>query len=108
MRTTQFIGLTDACKKLVENLERKEIPSYSTIGMFDEEIPLGVFYDKEENIRLVEFEQASPWSSGPMIFTGLCSQNEDCCDNWKEAEGPIIEEDGYRSEYNPETGLYYV
>ena len=72
-RSTQWIGLTRLGWAFVKDL--KTLPSDKNIeGMFEETIPLGkwegpTLYNKNTVIR--EVVQASPWSSGPMIFTSL-------------------------------------
>lgn len=101
MRTTQFIGLTQRCKEQVLGLTRVQSTSWQTFGMFDEDIPLGLYY-KNGELHAVEYVIANPWSSGPMIFTGLVTANGPSPYNWKESETLM---DG---EYNPEKGLYYV
>jgi hypothetical protein len=76
MRETQYIGLTKLAEDYVSNLKELESDT-STFGMFDEDIPLRRWempedykYNREgECIR--EVVQATPWSSGPMIFTCL-------------------------------------
>lgn len=69
-RSTQFIGLTDDAKNFVSKLDK--IESYnSTIGMFGEEIPLGMW--RSENCTYKEVVVATPWSSGPMIFTAVAT-----------------------------------
>ncbi len=68
-RSTQFIGLNNQARLFAENLT--SIPSDNkTEGMFNEEIPLRKWRDKDGNIYN-EIEQVAPWSSGPMIFTCL-------------------------------------
>jgi hypothetical protein len=99
MRTTQFIGLSEAARQLVagdsvvdyvDHIERRhadgtvthhvETVYRSTVaqeesggfafGMFEEEIPLSRF-TLPDGRTLVEDVQAQPWSSGPCIFTAL-------------------------------------
>ena len=75
MRTTQYIGLTDAAAQWVKNATRSESVQITT-GMFDEPV-MGKKYwmpvPKGPNIEYTaeEVVQASPWSSGPMIMTHL-------------------------------------
>ncbi len=92
MRMTQFIGLTSVAKnylqenckkelieiyrngkleKTYEEVERK--PGVRAFGMFEEELQL-YDYILEDGSVLKEVEQASIWSSGPLIFT--CLKNE--------------------------------
>lgn len=76
-RTTQFIGLTKkALDSVMELTDLHQINGMDelknvTHGMFDEEIALGVWKNEDTGEHFFEFEQASPWSSGPMIFTAL-------------------------------------
>jgi hypothetical protein len=50
--------------------------------MFMEDVPLELFYDKEGGLRAVEYVVACPWSSGPMIFTGLLFPDGPSEFNW--------------------------
>lgn len=102
MRTTQFIGLTTKCEEQIKELTRLECKGWDTFGMFSEEIPLGTFYDKNGRLVAVEYVIASPWSSGPMIFTGLMFANGPSPHNWK--EDPKVR----GREFDQELGLYYV
>jgi hypothetical protein len=89
MRMTQFTGLSlkakkyleDRCKKdLIEvfrngDLEKSYMEPVKTkgdiiFGMFEEEIRL-YSYELTNGSIVREVEQASPWSSGPVIFTCL-------------------------------------
>lgn len=112
MRTTQYIGLTDQAKDFVKNLTTvndclsDSNIKHVTFGMFDEDVELGAWILPNKGI-LIEYVVASPWSSGPMLFTGLCGPNGPFTAEgmtWKERETPF--EDG--SEYDTETGEYYV
>jgi|6_EtaG_2_1085325.scaffolds.fasta_scaffold272656_2 hypothetical protein len=83
-RSTQFIGLTNEAAEYVKNL--KELPSDTfTHGMFDEkielrkwEIPKEFMSSERPNACIREVVQASPWSSGPMIFTCLTLHFGNC------------------------------
>ena len=44
-------------------------------GMFDEEYPL-MEYEMRDGSYLYEFVQASPWSSGPVIFLALQDESD--------------------------------
>lgn len=74
-RTTQFVGLTSMAREFVK--DATILPSDRfTLGMFQEMIPLGRWslvgpFKCRENACIREVVQASPWSSGPMIFTCL-------------------------------------
>jgi hypothetical protein len=80
MRTTQFIGLTRKAHDFVQNLKQLDSDTH-TCGMFGEEIPLRkwesppefhVSYPNDKRIPVIrEVVFATPWSSGPMIFTCL-------------------------------------
>jgi hypothetical protein len=102
MRSTQFIGLTQKCQDQVKDLTAIRSKGWDTFGMFDEIIPLSIFYGKDGSLVAFEYVIASPWSSGPMIFTGLMFAGSPSEHNWKED----IEASG--REYDPEKGLYYV
>lgn len=101
MRCTQYIGLTNAAKKFVAEMQdiSKEHPENKTFGMFEEDVPLSVWKDKDGTIYF-ENLQCSPWSSGPMLFTRLVSNTGRVMFEWFE--------DINSREYNPETGGYYV
>jgi len=71
-RSTQFIGLNDRSVQLIQGLVAKE--THCTIGMFGEALPLYTYY-KGNEAAYVEDEQATIWSSGPMIFTALRKVN---------------------------------
>lgn len=89
MRMTQFVGLSDRAKKYIEDNCKKDLievyknevldksyfmpvkePGHKIFGMFEEEIQLFSYTFKDGSI-IVEVEQASPWASGPVIFTCL-------------------------------------
>lgn len=104
MRCTQWIGLSPDAEAMVageqvvlyteigvrkypdgreepfeRSVEGSTIETLSTdrytLGMFDEELPL-MDYRLPDGRLLEEHEQASPWSSGPMIFTALKCDGE--------------------------------
>jgi len=89
---TQFVGLSDKAKKYIDDEGQKDLievfkngildksyqmpvkePGHVTLGMFEEEIQL-FSYTLNNGAIIVEVEQASPWASGPVIFT--CLENE--------------------------------
>lgn len=77
MRETQYIGLTKRAQDYVEGLNKLD-SDQSISGMFDEEIPLKRWdvpqdYKSEHHPKrcIREVVQATPWSSGMMIFTCL-------------------------------------
>lgn len=89
MRMTQFVGLSDRARKYIENNGKKDLievyknsvldksykmpvkePGNMIFGMFEEEIQL-FNYELNDGSILMESEQASPWASGPVIFTCL-------------------------------------
>jgi len=98
MRTTQYIGLTAEASRFVHSLERLPDNPRMTQGMFLEDIPGGVWRKSGTIYR--EIEQASPWSSGPMIFTCL------------EANGqryfPWIEDPSVKNEVDQANGRYWI
>ena len=69
-RSTQYIGLTKKAEEMAERWERIEDSTNWTGGMFGEEVDLGE-WRTEDGCLIREIVQASPWSSGPMIFTCL-------------------------------------
>lgn len=101
MRTTQFIGLTKKCREQVADLNAIPARGWSTSGMFNEDIPLNLYYHKDGSLVAIEYVIASPWSSGPMIFTGIMTPNGPSAYNW-------IEGTPEDKEYNYETGRFYV
>lgn len=89
-RSTQFIGLTKAAQDYIDSFNLKDNLRYleqknndkdlfwekrSTFGMFEEDIPLRTWRrfspKSNKDILIREIVQATPWSSGPMIFTCL-------------------------------------
>ena len=104
MRMAQFIGLSLRAKSYVEDnckrskmelfkdgvLERCYVipvkkPGKKIFGMFEEEIQL-YDYELQDGSFLKEVEQASPWSSGPVIFTYLEDKNGKKIGEWTRAE----------------------
>jgi hypothetical protein len=92
MRMTQFVGLSNKAKKYLDTRCKRDLievfkngvlnksytmpirdPGNRTFGMFEEEIQL-YNYTLNDGSILKEIEQASPWASGPVIFT--CLENE--------------------------------
>ena len=70
-RSTQFIGLPTRATEFIESLEELESDT-QTFGMFGETIPLRRWkYGDRDTPCIREIVQATPWSSGPMIFTCL-------------------------------------
>lgn len=84
MRCDQYIGLTDAAEKFLEEnkIPNKVCPCCGRVipkipkiigkclGMFGTTCPL--FRHRLKDGRTAdEYLQASPWSSGPMFFIGL-------------------------------------
>jgi hypothetical protein len=101
MRSTQFIGLTDKCKEQVKECRRVETVGWETFGMFSEQIPLALYYT-EGRLVAIEYVVACPWSSGPMIFTGLMTPNGPSPYNWEENKS------AKGQEFNPTTGKYWI
>lgn len=116
MRTTQFIGLNDYARKWLE--QRKLLYQTTVIigyGMFEEPIHGLVCHlesdypDVNVYLKISEVIQASPWSSGPMIFTHLKAELQ-------KKEGSLCDMGFYFSwmmdpslkgqEYDYETGRY--
>jgi hypothetical protein len=108
---TQFVGLNDRAKLLIqgepvydhkmtvireypngeEKREEKDIyvssikeskGDYKAFGMFEEEIQLSNYTFPDGKVWK-EKEQASPWSSGPMIFTALVDENDEWIEDSK-------------------------
>lgn len=114
MRTTQFIGLTKEAEDFVKDL--KSLPSdRKTFGMFGEDIPLRKWEihpclqgmnTSEETIQCIrEVVQASPWSSGPMIFSCLeIDFGAECnCRIFEWSHNPLID-----NEVDKEKGQFWV
>lgn len=104
IRTTQFVGMSPRAKKYIEdNCKKDLIEVYkngvldkfytmpvkelgnTTFGMFEEEIQLFKYTFKDGSV-LMEIEQASPWSSGPLIFTCLKDKAGKLIGEWTDAE----------------------
>jgi len=92
MRMTQFVGISSEAKKYIEDNCKKDLievfkngvldksynmpvkePGDRIYGMFEEEIQL-FDYELKNGSILKEVKQASPWASGPVIFT--CLENK--------------------------------
>jgi hypothetical protein len=101
-RCTQFVGLTCKAQKFVETLTYLGSPN-RTFGMFEELIPLQQFVDDKGTIY-EEFEQAAPWSSGPMIFTALRIKNDQ---GWTIVHG-WTQDRNCVGQYDGQLGLYWV
>lgn len=101
-RSTQFIGLNKQATEFVKTLIPVDNPENKTFGMFDEEIPLGTWRDNN-GIKYFEVEQASPWSSGPLILTALRKEDE---------AGGLIhcwrEDSTVQDEFDWENGRFWV
>ena len=104
MRMTQFVGLSDRAKKYIEDNCKEDLievfkngvldksytmpvkePGNVTYGMFEEEIQLFNYTLKDGSI-LMEIEQASPWASGPVIFTCLKDEFDKKIGKWTNIE----------------------
>ncbi len=70
-RSTQYIGLNAEAIAFVSNLKKVDDPSNKTFGMFEEDVPLGTWEGPVPGLFYKEELQASPWSSGPMLFTAI-------------------------------------
>ena len=82
MRTTQYIGLTNAAKEFVKDFAKT--PIEVTTGMFDDPV-IGHEFISPDGHKYIELLQCSPWSSGPMIFTCLLDdKTEKRMFMWKE------------------------
>ena len=115
-RQTQYIGLNKFAIELTRTALKVE--EYKmTFGMFQEEVTGRIFHmtpPKGPNKALIykEVVQATPWSSGPMIFTALQQTLV------KECGQELVEKDLYCAwiidpslegkEYDYETGRMYV
>jgi len=110
-RSTQWIGLTARGQAFVVGL--KSLPSDKRAdGMF-ETIPLGKWEapaslgEKAKIVR--EVVQASPWSSGPMIFTMLVIE-------YHQSGGDVFTEDCFQwiqdptvtAEFDQKNGSFWV
>jgi len=130
MRCTQYIGLNKYAKDWLDKQEIIKTEPKMIPGMFGEDVPLTIYHikpkDKDcpspnEKYTAVECISASPWSSGPMIFTYLhVSMIKKDCDFFEKDEDRICEwgeffhwicDPGLQDEdieYDYETGRYYV
>ena len=83
MRMTQYIGHTIPVQDFIKTCE--QVKKVDTVyGMFDEEVcDLYQYKDHEGNIW-EEFEQFTPWSSGPMIFLAIKNLNTGEVKGWVE------------------------
>lgn len=57
-----------------ECLVKRELSGQRMLGMFDESYPLNKYTFPSGRV-VFEFEQASPWSSGPVMFLALKDEN---------------------------------
>lgn len=108
-RSTQYIGLTKKAEQLLKGATILENDDNYTEGMFDEIVPLGTWRDENGRI-LYEILQASPWSSGPMLFTCLAYYQGEKLVKIKESmwkEEPCTMQGGWY-EFNKELGLFWV
>ena len=76
MRQTQYIGLTRQARKFVKQFTPILNHSNKTTGMFNENVPLGMWIGvnqvgKGVLIQEVVQDNNIPWDSGPIIFTFL-------------------------------------
>ena len=104
MRMTQYIGLPHGADDfLLDNVAKKDaslcphcgkpttaVPDQWThghaAGMFDDkEIALQAYRLRDGRV-VREIEQASPWSSGPMVFTMLVAEDGTTLFEWKDSE----------------------
>jgi len=125
-RSTQYIGLTKRAKDFLETHSAIEIDENNfTEGMFNEEVPLGVWKitlkctsnssDREDEIEIYkirEIVQNVPWSGGPMIFTCLeleygHENNKVQCFEWV-TDPTLREREWGGEEYDREEGTYWV
>ena len=115
-RSTQYIGLTKAAHEFVKSLKSLD-PDTHTNGMFDEKIPLRRWAVPENmpafdglqdrpTACIREVVQASPWSSGPMLF--LCLEADYGNDAKAQMFEWINDPNLHGSEYDQETGRMWV
>lgn len=102
-RSTQYIGLNGNSVKLVNDmLLTKKYNGRSTPGMFGEEVPLADYEAADGTLVFLEIVQAEPWSSGPMIFTCLLSEEGvNRVHEW-------VEDNSVDGEVDYANGKYYV
>ncbi len=84
MRMTQYIGLNQAGRLFVKDLE-EVVTSNETTGMFGEGVPLGEWRSVVGH-RIKEIVQCEIWSSGPMIFTCIEHENGLTYCKWSEKD----------------------
>lgn len=113
-RTTQYIGLTDRAKQWLEEIGAVPVKDSQnkTFGMFEEDVPLGEWTNpRDSRMSIKEVLQASPWSSGPMLFTCLEIRHFHCHPDGSPYQvytwfiDPMI---SYSQEYDPSTGGYNI
>ena len=102
MRCTQYIGLNKHAQDFVEHLVKIETNDNFTYGMFNEKIPLSVWYNPTHNVSYLEVAQVVPWNGGPMIFTCLEDQYGERLFRWKENEK------ARGHEYLHQEGIYWI
>jgi len=103
-RSTQYIGLTAKATAFITALPKLEEKN-TTLGMFDEEVPLGVWQSPLLG-KLVETLQVSPWSGGPLLFTCLSIKydgGETSIFQW--IADPTLQD---HQEFDYESGAYWV
>jgi len=113
-RSTQFIGLTKEATKYVKSLESLASDT-KTLGMFNEKITLGKwklpkeFSSDRPDACIREIVQATPWSSGPMIFTCLSIFFGNCTPKDKGISIlQWIEDPRVKGEFDQENGRFWV
>jgi hypothetical protein len=116
-RTTQYIGLNIYALNYVRNAIRTETYDMTT-GMFDEPVHGTIYHmppPKGPNKALIakEVVQATPWSSGMMIFTHLkltlVKESDEEVDYGDVAFSWMVDPSlGYEQEYDLATGRFYV
>lgn len=108
-RSTQYIGLNHNALKWLRNANAIQIDNieHFTLGMFEEEVPLDT-YILPDGSYVYEVVQYVPWSSGPMIFTCLCTSPVMSETNQAQGFCMWIEGNENDREYNPVTGRFYV
>ena len=101
MRTTQFIGLTKKANKFVGKKGVVRSSKVLTEGMFGEPV-YGYYFTMPDGEVYQEVVQASPWSSGPMIFTCLVRKSTG------EKMFEWVEDESVRNEVDYERGRFCV
>lgn len=112
-RTTQYIGLNAKAMAFIKenhlvprepNDAPKDVMHGHKAGMFEEDVSMGSWTDHDGN-AWDEVMQASPWSSGPMIFTCLEKRGtRQRAGEW--IEDPELSRMG--QEFSFEQGKFYV